>query len=536
MTACAQAGLTAFLLLFLVPAVAMTQDGAPIDQTQNQSSLAQLQQTNPGFLVRVSLDRTSRDYREGDSLAATVVSEVDAFVYVLYEQADGQTFQIFPNNKQPENRVKARQAIRIPGDNDLFRWKIGPPFGREILKVVATERPVKVLEQPSLRSKRFNTISTAQVKAVTLEVGADRADPANDNEPQPINPGRWAEAEVELTTYPANRELQVAGGKRYGVFFGVSQHKFSTFEETTTGRNPNLSTPHRDARQLNTVLKDIGQMNETQVFTNELATRENLERSITQWLPSVSRPGDTIVIYYSGHGGQVPDDGTDENDQLDEFLVPHDFVGLAALAGILKQSEEGTLPAEYIPYVSLGKQAFDQAGSLEKAEEVLIRQTGVSDDQFGHWLQKLDGRQVIVILDICHSGGFATQEKDLKAKPALRSATFDFLDREAGRLKDLGQDGSVLLTASATQEVSLVRLEDDLSVMTYYLIDVLEKATGPLEIGDAYQQCSNGVESYFESDLVREINARRAAKGLEPLTPHHPQLYNLARKPVYLKP
>ena len=53
-----QAGMTAFLLLFLVPAVAMTQDGASIDQTQNQSSLAQLQQTNPGFLVRVSLDRT----------------------------------------------------------------------------------------------------------------------------------------------------------------------------------------------------------------------------------------------------------------------------------------------------------------------------------------------------------------------------------------------------------------------------------------------------------------------------------------------
>ena len=531
-----QAGFAAVVCLNVTHSLAIAQENPSTVQASDDSSLAQLQQSNPGFLVRVSLDRMSRDYREGDSLAATVVSEVDAFVYVMYQQADGQTFQIFPNNKQPDNRVKARQAIKIPGDDDLFRWKIGPPFGKELLKVVSTERPVKVLEQPSLRSKRFNAVSAAQVKGVALELGADRADPANDNEAQPTNPGRWAEAEVELTTYPANRELQQSGGKRYGVFFGVSQHKFSTFEETVTGRNPNLSTPHRDARQLNTVLKKIGQMNETQVFTNEQATRENLEQSVTQWLPSVSRPGDTVVIYYSGHGGQVPDDGDDEKDQLDEFLVPYDFMGLTALAGIVKQAEDGTLPAEFIPYVSLGKQAFDRAGSLEKAGELLIRETGVSDDLFGHWVQKLDGRQIIVILDICFSGGFATQEKDLKKTPTLRSATFDFLDREAGRLKDLGQEGTVLLTASSAQETSMVRLEDDLSVMTYYLIDVLERTTGPLEIGDVYKQCSSGVESYFESDTIREINSRLMAEGLEPITAHHPQLYNLAGKPVYLKP
>ncbi len=531
-----QFGFVCIVCWNVVQLVAIAQDNPAAGQVIEDSSLAQLQQSNPGFLVRVSLDRKSRDYREGDSLAATVVSEVDAFVYVLYQQADGQTFQIFPNNKQPDNRLKARQAVKIPGDDDLFRWTIGPPFGRELLKVVATERPVKVLDQPALRSKRFNALSTAHIKGVTMELGADRADPADDNEPQPINSGRWAEAEVELTTYAANRERQLAGSKRYGVFFGVSQHKFSTFEEVSTGRNPNLSTPHRDARQLNTVLKEIGQMNETQVFTNDQATRENLEKSVTQWLPKISRPGDTVVIYYSGHGGQVPDDGDDEQDQLDEFLIPYDFMGLAALAGIVKQSEEGTLPAEFIPYVSLGKQAIDRAGSLEKAEELLIRETGVTDDLFGHWLQKLDGRQVVVILDICHSGGFATQEKDLKKGPALRSASFDFLDQEVGRLKDLGQDGTVLLTASSAQEVSMVRLEDDLSVMTYYLIDVLERATGPLEIKDVYRQCSTGVQSYFESDTMRKINAVRIGKGLEPLQAHHPQLYNLAGKPVYLKP
>ena|GEM_PF-857905 len=498
--------------------------------------MSQLQQPTPGFLVRVTADRVSRDYREGDDLTVQVVAERDAYVYVMYQQADGQIFQIFPNNKQPDNQLKARQVVQIPGKDDLFRWKIGPPFGREILKVIATERPLKMLQQPSMQSKRFNKVTLDQVKEVALELGTEQADPENDNEPQSATPVVWAEADFELTTYPANRELVASGGKRYGLYFGVSHHKFSAYEEALTGRNPDLASPHRDALELNTVLKDIGQFSDSRVFTNEQATRQNLEQAITQWLPGVSRPGDTVVIYYSGHGGQVPDDSGDEADQLDEFLVPHDFMGLAALAGMVKQAEAGSLPAEFTPYLLLGKQALDQAGSLEKAEEWLIRKTGVSDDLFGHWLQKLDGRQVVVILDICHSGGFATQEKDLKRKPIVKSNSFDFLDREAGRLKDLGQTGTVLLTASSTQEVSMVRFEGDLSVMTYYLLEALKQATGPLEISDVYEQCSQDVQSYFESDTVRQINSRRVAEGLEPVKGHHPQLYNYAGRPVYLKP
>lgn len=509
----------------------------PVTHGQDNTSVQQVVQSAPSFLVRVEVDRKSRDYREGDNLAVKVVSEIEAYVYVVYQQADGKLFQIFPNSKQPDNRVKAKQVVQIPGQEDLFRWKIGPPFGKEVLKVIATERPVKVLNDPAMKSQRFNPVSQAQFKESVRELGENQSKPGEPVAPEPASgPGRWAEAEIELTTYPANQELRSSGAKRYGVFFGVSEHKFAAFQEAATGRSPNLKTPHRDAIEFDAVMRDIGQMSQTKVFTNEQATRANLEQALTKWLPSISRPGDTVVIYYSGHGGQVPDDNGDETDGQDEFLVPHDYMGLAALMGIAKKAEEGTLPKEFAQYVELAKRVLQKKESLAKEERALIRQTGVSDDLFGHWLQKLDDRQVIVILDICHSGGFAAQEKDLQSPPELPTNSFDFLDQEVSRLKDLGQRGQCLLTASSTKESSLVRLEGDLSVMTYYLIDDLAKAKGPLEINQAHRACVSGMQSYFESDLFRQVNQQLTSVGRKPLSPHSPQLYNYAGKPVFLKP
>ena len=81
----------------------------------------------------------TRLYRDGDSLSLRVVSEADAYVYVLYKQADGQVFQVFPNSVQPENHVKARETVKIPASDDLFRLS-NSPFGIALIKIVASTR------------------------------------------------------------------------------------------------------------------------------------------------------------------------------------------------------------------------------------------------------------------------------------------------------------------------------------------------------------------------------------------------------------
>src|SRR4051794_30202105 len=55
----------------------------------------QVQNGRPTFLVRASVDKKYLIYAEGDELTLKVRCEEDAYLYVLYQQADGKIFQIF---------------------------------------------------------------------------------------------------------------------------------------------------------------------------------------------------------------------------------------------------------------------------------------------------------------------------------------------------------------------------------------------------------------------------------------------------------
>jgi len=54
-----------------------------------------------------------------------------------------------------------------------------------------------------------------------------------------------------------------------------------------------------------------------------MPTRRNIERAIKKFV-STSRPGDSLVFQYSGHGGQVKDHSGDEKDGYDETILPYD--------------------------------------------------------------------------------------------------------------------------------------------------------------------------------------------------------------------
>jgi hypothetical protein len=53
-------------------------------------------------------------------------------------------------------------------------------------------------------------------------------------------------------------------------------------------------------------------------------TKKNIEDSLLRLISNVN-PGDTLVFYYSGHGSNIRDTNSDENDLLDEVLVPLDY-------------------------------------------------------------------------------------------------------------------------------------------------------------------------------------------------------------------
>lgn len=458
----------------------------------------------PSFLVRAEVNHKTRTYRNGDFLSVRIASERAGYAYLLYETADGNVFQLYPNVLQTDNRIAARETIQVPHPDDQFRLQIAPPFGTEKVRVIVSEQPITPLSHPSMRKANVNPVSAKLLKGIELELGEEQHAP-------------WGEHVVEIVTYEKSPAADDKS-RRWGVFFGVSQYQFNT-EAEQSGSHLNLKVCHRDAGRFAELMKENGQLNDLKLYTNETATRANLQAAITRWLPSRSRPGDTVFIYFSGHGSKVSDQQStgDEADGKDEVLVPHDYIDAGILNALLKQKE---LPVTVIKRLRRILPKIKNGKTLREKNSILIRETGVSDDLFAKWLQHLDGRKVVVILDVCFSGGFVANEEKGNAK---QPAAFDFLDTEISRLKDLGQRDAVMLASSRSGQTSLEAvLGNELSVMTNYLVESLQRSPGTLTVDHAYTHCENRMLTLFKSPAFEQLNRARESAGRKPYVPHQP--------------
>jgi metacaspase-1 len=81
-----------------------------------------------------------------------------------------------------------------------------------------------------------------------------------------------------------------------------------------------------DAYTMSELLQEEGfNADEIRMVIDERATTEAIQQRI-QWLLADTGPDDVRILYYSGHGVQVPAYGvTDKPDHLIEALVPYDF-------------------------------------------------------------------------------------------------------------------------------------------------------------------------------------------------------------------
>lgn len=103
------------------------------------------------------------------------------------------------------------------------------------------------------------------------------------------------------------------------------------------------------------------------ILEHEHATSDNVYNTFENWLMEGLEPQDRVLIYFSGHGSQVPDENNDETDNFDEVLLLYDTT-LTEKNG--HQSLNGVL----------------------------------HDDRFSTLLAKIKSRNILVILDACHSG------------------------------------------------------------------------------------------------------------------------------------
>jgi hypothetical protein len=294
---------------------------------------------NPAFLVRVDVDHPDRVYREGEVLHVSVRSEKAGYLYLFYCDANKQVTCLFPNDVQSDNAIPANQTITLPADNARFRLRVAPPFGSEILKAVVTTQPLKVLEVQALTKSSRTPLDPRTLEAVFVEVNGGDAttDPTTQDTGQLKNKNRdrareWSEHHVEVTTLASDDQLrpkprledrphldqtvtrpspgpQVGQGdtakpRRVGVFVGISRYQDPGIRS--------LTVAHADAQEMARVMKEQGKLDEAIVLTDGQATLKGVEEVIRKSLPAATRPGDLVVLYWSGHCGRAANvDGTE---------------------------------------------------------------------------------------------------------------------------------------------------------------------------------------------------------------------------------
>ena len=135
-----------------------------------------------------------------------------------------------------------------------------------------------------------------------------------------------------------------------------------------------------DAEDLYTSLTGAGFVNVVK-YTNAEARKDAIEGTWKDFVQK-AKSGDTIIFTYAGHGSQMPQVGTEEEDGLDEFLQ---------------------LPG------------FDRNNAQATSKEIIV------DNELTKWFADAEakGVQVLFVSDSCFSGGMS---RSIRGKTRLAPA------------------------------------------------------------------------------------------------------------------
>ena len=185
-----------------------------------------------------------------------------------------------------------------------------------------------------------------------------------------------------------------------------------------------------DLERMRETLNRLGFENrQIHTLLDEQATSTAVVREFSTWLREGVKPGDRVVFYFSGHGSNVPDRDGDESDRADEVLVTHDMrrrtvAGRSTLEGV------------------------------------------VTDDQIGALIAKIPSRNVLVVVDACHSGtvtrSFTMDNRSLAREPVfVKSFVYPGMpESRSGFTRDLSRGAEsgqnfVSLTAAGDGEKAI---------------------------------------------------------------------------------
>ena len=123
--------------------------------------------------IETSFDHDNMIYANGERVRLFVTSSEDAFVTVLNVGPSGEVTQLFPNSYQPGNQVKAHVKVEMGANGAHIA--VGPPFGAELIQIIAANRPLKAIPDDKLDKRGAFSVVRGGVRSTArlLEIIGD---------------------------------------------------------------------------------------------------------------------------------------------------------------------------------------------------------------------------------------------------------------------------------------------------------------------------------------------------------------------------
>jgi len=152
-----------------------------------QKLIASYSGNNNKWAFTVTPDVLDGIYHEGGYMSMRIFSEKDCYFRVIHIDVNGNAQIIYPVSANDNNFIRAGQTRRIP---DNTRYRMGPPFGEEIILAAAYERPF--------------TLNTQSGAAPLSEDALSRSMTAESDGSRPIGPS--ATARFSYSIFPMSSE------------------------------------------------------------------------------------------------------------------------------------------------------------------------------------------------------------------------------------------------------------------------------------------------------------------------------------------
>jgi hypothetical protein len=396
--------------------------------------------SHPLFLVGVKVSHSDLRYKEGDLLSATFTAEKEAFLYLLYHQADGQSLLLYPNPAARDHRLPAQESVTIPTPGGNFRFRVQPPLGQEVFQVLATTAPAPELDDLVQDGSQGALVTAEVIERLRARLAQDLSS--------------WTEHRVRIETVAGAVTQAARPARRVSLLIGVDDYE-----------DPKLCEPgarfRTGAELMRDALTQRGGVSpqDTKILLGKDATRAGIEEALVRWLPSVSAPGDTVFIFYTGHGVTIPSDDPDKPGGRDGLLSTYD---------------------NKVP------------GPVESVAQLegQLRDKQISDEALARWLQELPGRQIVLMLETCHAASMLDQRVLTR-----------FFAAKAATVKGLSQTNMLVMAACTPEEVGH-SAPDKPVLMAYYLAEAMQQAFEHFREGQRKFLREVGRQGYQEPLLI----------------------------------